>query len=149
MIEIIPINPDQTEVEQQGSLFSWIGIQALKQIAKPGIGGRTFLRLSDQLQLCAFMYETGAVLGQASNKKIIFPILKSLEESQQKRDASSSLVGRLETPKNANSLYTFYLYYSLRNMIMDFSIQSMKEAHKILRSKNEVVNYPVPRAQGV
>jgi hypothetical protein len=141
MVEIIPVNPDQTKVGQRVSLFSWIGLQAVNQIAKPGIGGRTSLRLSDQLQLCAFMYETGSILGQANNKKTILLVSKSLEESQQKRDASSSLFRRLETSKNANSLYTFYLFYSLRNMIMDFSIQSMKEAHKIVRSINEVINY--------
>jgi len=101
--------------------------------------------LSGLLQVCAYLYETGAILGRARQDRLLELVSMSfaVEEMQYHLTELRNLLRRrLETSgRYAHSFYTFYLHGTMRDMNMYFDINGMREAHNNIREKTEVGDF--------
>ena len=120
--------------------FCQIAYSSLKQLTGGGLAGREYVRLSGMLQVCAFLYETAAVLGRARREDLI-KILAALSSSGQEYNLWElrwALKSRLEnTSRQCRSLYTFYLDGTMETLNLDFTVRGMKQAHSELRALGE------------
>jgi len=127
------------------TLFSHLGSPVLNQVSRTGIAGQSYVPLSGLLHVCAYLYETGAILGRSRQDRI--PELMSMsfaaEETQYcLAELQNLLRRRLENSgKYAHSFYTFYLHGTMRDMNMYFDISGMREAHKNVMNRIEVGNF--------
>lgn len=121
--------------------FCQIARSSLQQLSLGGLASRQYLRLSGMLQVCAYLYETGAVLGCAYRGELaemVTTLCSPGEERYDLRDLKLALKTRLErTSRHSRSLYTFYLDCTMRKFNIDFSTQGMRQAHYELRTLGE------------
>lgn len=127
------------------TLFSQLGSTALYQVTKMGVAGKSYVTLSGLLQVCAYLYETGAILGRSRHDRLVELMAMSFATEDMQdclTELRSLLLRRLETSgRYAHSFYTFYLHGTMRDMDMDFNINAMREAHSHVRDKNEVGHF--------
>ncbi len=124
------------------SPFCQLAQQRLNRSSPTDVSGRQFTQLSGMLELCAYLYECGAVLGRA-RRHDLRRMLKSLVDPRSGEcDLWSlrwSLKARLErTRRECKSLYTFYLDLTMRKMNLEFSVDGMQQAHSQIRTTSEM-----------
>ncbi len=94
------------------------------------------------LELCAYLYECGAVLGRARRHDIAMMLRSLVDPRSGECDVGSlrrSLKARLErTRRDCKSLYTFYLDLTMRKMDLPFSVEGMQQAHSQIRTTGEM-----------
>jgi len=97
------------------------------------------------LHVCAYLYETGAVLGRASKDRLLELLSMSFAAEEVQHclaELRRLLRRRLETSgRYAHSFYTFYLHGTMRDMNMNFDINGMREAHHNIRDKIEAGHF--------
>ncbi|MFC2006069.1 ribonuclease H-like domain-containing protein [Chloroflexota bacterium] len=127
------------------TLFSQLGSPALDQVSRAGPAGQSYVPLSGLLHVCAYLYETGAVLGHASKDRLLELVSMSFAAEEVQHclaELRHLLRRRLETSgKYAHSFYTYYLHGTMRNMNMNFDINGMREAHHNIRDKTEACHF--------
>ena len=132
-------------VNNKSTLFTKIGSTALDKVTIKGLAGNFCVRLSDLLQVCAHLYETGAILGRTKQDKLLELMSMSFAPGDMRdclKEVRNSLRRRLETSgRYAHSFYMFYLYGTLRDMDMDFKISTMKAIRSDIRDKTEVGDF--------
>lgn len=129
----------------KSTLFSQLGSPALDQVSRAGPAGQSYLPLSGLLHVCAYLYETGAILGRARQDRLHELVSMSFAAEERQyclAELRHQLRRRLETSGGyAHSFYTFYLYGTMRDMNMHFDINGMREAHNNIRDKTEVWHF--------
>ena len=129
----------------KATLFAQLGSPALDQVARTGPAGQYYVPLSGLLHVCAYLYETGAVLGRAMRDRLSELVSMSFAAEERQyclAELRNLLRRRLEkSGRYAHSFYTFYLYGTMRDMNMNFDINGMREAHNNIRDKTEVGNF--------
>jgi len=127
------------------TLFSQLGSPALEKVSRAGPAGQYYMPMSGLLHVCAYLYETGAVLGHASKDRLLELLSMSFTADEVQyclAELRRLLRRRLETSgRYAHSFYTFYLHGTMRNMNMNFDINGMREAHHNIRDKAEVGHF--------
>ncbi|MFC2059625.1 ribonuclease H-like domain-containing protein [Chloroflexota bacterium] len=129
----------------KSTLFSQLGSPALNKVSRTGLAGKSYVPLSGLLQVCAYLYETGAILGRSRQDGL--PELMSMSFANEEvqyclAELRRLLLRRLETSgRYAHSFYTFYLHGTMRDMNMDFDVNAMREAHRNIRDKTEVGHF--------
>jgi len=126
-------------------LFAYLALPALEQVLGRGPGGRSYVSLSGLLQVCAYLYETGAVLGRSNRDTLSELVSLSFAADEIHHclaEVETLLMRRLETSgQYAHSFYTFYLHGTMRDMDMEFDVKAMKEAHRIYRDKTQADDF--------
>ncbi|MFC2032525.1 hypothetical protein ACFLUS_04080 [Chloroflexota bacterium] len=126
------------------TLFSQLGSPALEKVSSAGPAGQLYVSLSGLLHVCAYLYETGAILGRARQDRLSELLLMSFAEEMEYcvAELRHLLRRRLEqSGKHAHSFYTFYLHGTMRDMNMNFDINDMREAHSNIRNKTEAGHF--------
>ena len=124
--------------------FCQIASDPLDSVSYGGSPHGDYIRLSGVLQVCVYLYETGAVLGRARRDEA--PKLLEVLVDQDNEDCRPgklrwTLRTRLErTSRQCKSLSTFYLYRTMRIMGLDFTVEGMKQAHNEPRMRGESGN---------
>jgi len=144
--KIIRIKPlSLNRLPSKSTLFCQIGSPALDQVSRTGPAGKSYVPLSGLLQVCAYLYETGAILGRARQDRLLELMSMSFaaEEVQfHLAELRSLLRRRLEkSGRYAHSFYTFYLHGTMRDMNIYFDISGMRKAHNDVRDKTGVGNF--------
>lgn len=142
---MIRINPSSLRLLDKSTLFSELGSPALDQVSRTGLAGKSYIPLSGLLQVCAYLYESGAILGHARQDRLLELMSMSFAAEEMQyclAELRSLLQRRLETSgRYAHSFYTFYLHGTMRDMNMNFDINGMKEAHNNIRDKTEAGHF--------
>ncbi len=129
----------------KSALFSRIGSPALDQVSRAGSAGQYYVSLSGLLHVCAYLYETGAILGLARQDRLLELVSMSFSTEEMQyclAELRNLLRRRLETSgRYAHSFYTFYLHGTMRDMNMNFDINGMREAHQNIRDKTEACHF--------
>ena len=127
------------------TLFSHLGSPVLDQVSKMGPAGQSYLSLSGLLHICAYLYETGAILGRARQDRLLELVSMSFAAEEMQyclAELRHLLRRRLETSgRYAHSFYTFYLHGAMRDMNINFDINGMREARNNIRDKNEAGHF--------
>ena len=127
------------------TLFSQLGSPALDQVSRAGPAGQSYVPLSGMLHVCAYLYETGALLGRASKDRLLELLSMSFASEEVQHclaELRRLLRRRLETSgRYAHSFYTFYLHGTMRDMNMNFDVSGMREAHHNIRDKIEAGHF--------
>ena len=101
--------------------------------------------LSGLLYVCAHLYETGAILGRVKQDRLLELLSMSFSPNEVQyclTELRHLLRRRLEkSGRYAHSFYTFYLHGTVRDMNMNFDINSMREAHHNIRDKTEAGHF--------
>ena len=140
--KIIRIKPSNFEWSlSKSTLFSQLGSVALDQVSSAGPAGKSYVSLSGLLQVCAYLYETGAILGRARQDRLLELMSMSFAAEERQfylAELRGLLRRRLETSgKYAHSFYTFYLHGTMRDMNIYFDINGMRKSHNDIREKTE------------
>ncbi|MFC1987321.1 ribonuclease H-like domain-containing protein [Chloroflexota bacterium] len=143
---MIRIRPSSTKRSSgKSTLFLQLGSRALDQVSRAGPAGQFYVPLSGLLHVCAFLYETGAVLGRASKDRLLELLSMSFAAEEVQHclaELRRLLRRRLETSgRYAHSFYTFYLHGTMRDMNMNFDVSGMREAHHNIRDKIEAGHF--------
>lgn len=129
----------------KSTLFSQLGSPALDRVSRAGPAGQSYVPLSGLLHVCAYLYETGAVLGHASKDRLLELLSMSFASEEVQHclpELRRLLRRRLETSgRCAHSFYTFYLHGTMRDMNMNFDVNGMREAHHNIRDKIEAGHF--------
>ncbi len=129
----------------KSTLFTHLGSTALDHVSGAGPAGRCYVPLSGLLHVCAYLYETGAILGRARRDRISELIAMSFDTHEREiclAELRRLLRRRLErSGRYAHSFYTFYLHGTMRDMNLYFDINSIREAHNDIRLKSEVWHF--------
>jgi uncharacterized protein YprB with RNaseH-like and TPR domain len=129
----------------KSTLFLQLGSSAMDQVSRAGPAGQSYVPLSGMLHVCAYLYETGAVLGRASKDRLLELLSMSFASEEVQHclaELRRLLRRRLETSgRYAHSFYTFYLHGTMRDMNMNFDINGMREAHHNIRDKIEAGHF--------
>ncbi|MFC2048334.1 ribonuclease H-like domain-containing protein [Chloroflexota bacterium] len=129
----------------KSTLFSHLGSPALEQVSRAGLAGQSYVPLSGLLHVCAYMYETGAILGRARQDRLLELLSMSFSADEVQyclAELRYLLRRRLEkSGRYAHSFYTFYLHGTMRDMNMNFDINGMREAHHNIRDKIEAGHF--------
>ena len=129
----------------KSTLFLQLGSPALDQVSRAGPAGQSCVALSGLLHVCAYLYETGAVLGRASRDRLSELVSMSFATEEVQHclaELRHMLRRRLESSgRYAHSFYTFYLHGTMRDMNMNFDINGMREAHNNIRDKTEAGHF--------
>ncbi len=143
MIRIRPISLRRSS--GKSTLFSQLGLPALDQVSRAGPVGQSYVPLSGLLHVCAYLYETGAILGRARQDRLLELVSMSfaVEEIQYcLAELRSLLRKRLEkSGRYAHSFYTFYLHGTTRDMNINFDINGMRETHHNIMDKFETWHF--------
>jgi len=137
-VVVARVVPFESSLPVSFSPFCQMAFEPLEQLS----AGRQYVSLAGMLQICAYLYETGAVAGRARPKELR-RLLKSLVDKDNEDCALPNLKWALrmrleKTSRECRSLYTFYLYRTMRRMSLDFSVAGMNEAHGEPRLLGEV-----------
>ena len=141
--KIIRIKPlSLNRLPGKSTLFCQIGSPALDQVSRTGPAGKSYVSLSGLLQLCGYLYETGAILGRARQDRLLELMSMSFAAEEVQfylAELRSLLLRRLEkSGRYAHSFYTFYLHGTMRDMNIYFDISGMRKAHNDIRDKTGV-----------
>ena len=142
MIRIRPSSLSQST--GRSTLFLQLGSPALQKVSSAGAAGQSYVSLSGLLHVCAYMYETGAILGRARQDRLSELLTMSFAEEMEHcvAELRHLLRRRLEqSGRYAHSFYTFYLHGTMRDMNMNFYIKSMKEANHNIRNQIEAGHF--------
>jgi hypothetical protein len=98
MLIIRPLSPGWSP--EKSTLFSHLGSPALDQVTRAGPAGKSYVPLSGLLQVCAYLYETGAILGRSRPDRL-FELVSMSFAPEERQDClaelRSLLLRRLET----------------------------------------------------
>lgn len=145
MTQKLRILPECSASPATGStLFVYLGSAALNRVSTEGLAGKSYVTLSALLHVCAYLYETGAILGCAEPNRLTELISMSFSADKHycQEEVKYLLRRRLETSgRYAHSFYTFYLHGTMRDMNMSFDIGDMKKAHSDMRYGAEIRNF--------
>ncbi len=124
------------------SPFCQLAQQRLNRPSPTDISGRQFTQLSGMLELSAYLYECGALLGRARGHDLKRMLRSLVDPRSGECDVWSlrwSLKARLErTRRECKSLYTFYLDLTMRKIGLEFSLEGMQQAHSLIRTTSEM-----------
>jgi hypothetical protein len=127
------------------TLFSHLASPALEKVSRMGPAGQYYIPLSGLLHVCAYLYETGAILGRAWRDRLL-ELLSMLFAAEERQyciaELRNLLIRRLENSgRYAHSFYTFYLHGTMRDMNLYFDINGMREAHNNIRDRTEAGHF--------
>ncbi|MFC1976938.1 ribonuclease H-like domain-containing protein [Chloroflexota bacterium] len=127
------------------TLFSHLGSPVLDQVSRTGLAGKSYVPLSGLLQVCAYLYETGAILGRSRQDMLLELMSMSFANEEMQyclAELRKLLMRRLETSgRYAHSFYTFYLHGTMRDMNIGFDVNAMRDAHRDVRTKTEAGHF--------